>query len=135
MKTIRPAARAFLATVGVAIFLTTAAVVVSPPAIAQTCTYELSPPQLTTLSGGVQVTASLAPKSCDGTAQPWMTTVCVSSASSPGRCETTNAWSAARVFVDPTDRDGYLSYGKGCVNSGKPPTTTCTDYGPLHSLG
>lgn len=112
------------------------AVLFSGVALADSCAYDLSPPQLATVSGGVQqIAASLTPRKCEGLAQPTITTVCLSSANSSGRCATANAWNAATVFVDPTDLAGYVSYGKGCLNHGKPPTGTCVDYGPAYGVG
>jgi hypothetical protein len=122
----------------VGIFLCAVATYSAPPASAETCTFELSPPQLVTLTGGVvQVTASLTPRACEGTAMPQTTTVCLATADSAGRCQTAYAWTSSRVFVDRTERSGaadYHSYGKGCLDSGNPARMTCRAYGPLQSM-
>jgi hypothetical protein len=115
-----------------------AATSLAPPARADTCTFELSPPHLVTLTGGVvQVAASLTPRACEGTAMPQTTTVCLAAVNSAGRCQTAYAWTSSRVFVDRTERSGaagYHSYGKGCLDSGNPARMTCRDYGPLQSM-
>jgi hypothetical protein len=103
---------------------------------ADTCTYALSAPQLTTANGGgVQVTASLTPKECGGNAIPSIATVCVSSEGSGGRCATSYAWGVAQVFVDPIASSRYVSTGTACLNRGIPPTMACVGYGPVRQSG
>ena len=129
--------RRFVASIFASALLYAAATCCAPSASADTCTFELSPPQMATLTGGVvQVTASLTPRSCTGTAIPQRSTVCLAFGDSSGRCETAYAWTSARVFLDQTQRDGtrgYQSSGKGCVDSDDPARMTCRDYGPTQT--
>jgi hypothetical protein len=108
----------------------------APAAKAESCSYELSPPQLATLSGGlVQVTASIKPTGCDGHAHPSRSTVCVSSADSNGKCAQGLGWEEVRVYADPIAWASTVSNGSGCFFTGNPPTNTCTPYGPNHHSG
>ena len=106
----------------------------APVAKAESCSFELSPPQLATLSGGlVQVTASIKPTGCDGHARPNRSTVCVSSADSSGKCAQGFGWDEVRVYADPIGWASTVSNGSGCFLGGKPLASTCTPYGPNHS--
>ncbi len=98
-----------------------------------TCSFDLSAPQWTTAAGGVrQITATVKPIACEGTAFPMRSTVCVSVADSASKCASTWAWNTAQVFVDPGS-SSYASSGNGCVTYGNPSSVTCNALGPKRS--
>jgi hypothetical protein len=127
-------ARRLYSAVAAAISLSTAATAAAPTAGAEeTCSYELSPPHLATLAGGVvQVTATLTPVACTGSAHPNTNSVCVSASDSSSKCATINGWNTAQVFIDPIGSGHYVSTGNGCVDRSSSLKLTCTPYGPLN---
>ena len=103
---------------------------------ADSCSYRLSAPHLSTLKGGtVQVTASLEVSSCEGKVSPANSTVCVSSELSNGRCAAGVARNAATVYADPAGADSWTSTGVGCYITGPLGQQVCISYGPVHSTG
>jgi hypothetical protein len=125
-----------LATVIAGLLAPCAAYLFSSPALAGadavTCTFSLSAPTMTTANGGAQqVTAALTPTSCDGTARPSNSTVCISSGNSPGNCAIAYGWEVAHVYLGASSAQSVVSTGIGCSNAGNPPSMTCASLGPL----
>ena len=99
------------------------------------CSFTLSPPQLTTLPGGARaVTATLAVSACSGHAQAASSTICVSAPDGPNDCATTPAWNPAQVFVTASKLTGrFTATAKGCwqVTSVMGGNYTCAPLGPV----
>jgi len=97
------------------------------------CTFTVSAPQLTTLSGGATaVTATAAASSCSGTVQPAMTTVCLSGGGSAGNCKTVYGWDTAQVFLTVTQMSGtFTAKANGCWRMTLNVTTVCSPPPPV----
>ena len=108
----------------------TAVAAAEPPT---TCTYNLSPPQVVDVSGTQMVTVTLSPGACDRS-NAYLSVACVQEEGSPGpgKCEQNNGVLTAQVFYAPY-RPGatYVATGRGCANTGNPPTPVCTPVGPV----
>jgi len=97
------------------------------------CTYTVSAPQLITLPGGATaVTATAAASSCSGTAQPTITTVCLSGGGSAGNCKTVYGWDTAQVYMTATQMSGtFTAKANGCWRITMNVTTQCSPPPPL----
>ena len=117
--------------------LSTAALVTAGRVGAQpdeaSCTFTVSAPQLTTLSGGATaITATAAASTCSGTAQPAMTTVCLSGGGSAGNCKTVYGWDTAQVFLTVTQMSGtFTAKANGCWRITMHVNTECSPPPPV----
>jgi hypothetical protein len=97
------------------------------------CSYTLSPPQVSQLSGTNVVTATLTPAACDQS-DTYLLVACVQLQGSdgPGQCAQGEGILPARVFYQPYQPGAtYISTGRGCSSIGNPPTPVCAPSGPL----
>ncbi len=110
----------------------TAGLAGAEPDASEACAYTLSPPQVVQVSGTDVVTAMLAPAACNRS-QPYLLVACIQLEGSdgPGRCAQGEGIIPAQVFYQPY-RPGavYVSTGRGCANTGNPPTPICQPAGP-----
>lgn len=109
---------------------TTAIAVAEPP---PTCTFNLTPPQVVSISGTEMVTATVSPGACQRSVA-YLSVACLQLEGSPEapKCQQNNGVLAAQVFYAPY-RPGatYVSTGRGCANTGNPPQPVCTPVGPV----
>lgn len=109
---------------------TTAVAVAEPP---PTCTFNLSPPQVVSVSGTEMVTATVSPGACQRSVA-YVSVACLQLEGSPEapKCQQNNGVLEAQVFYAPY-RPGatYVSTGRGCANTGNPPQPVCTPVGPV----
>jgi hypothetical protein len=88
-----------------------------PSALADddSCSFELSAPQATTLpGGGAMVTATVRAIKCTGLAQATDAFVCVTNPAGVDQCKRSPAWSTAQVYVAGGGNGIYTAQGKGC---------------------
>jgi hypothetical protein len=82
----------------------------------QSCSFELTAPQRTTLPGTggvVAVTATVRAIKCTGLAEATDAVVCITTPTGVQQCDRGPAWSTAQVYV--TGSGGtYTAQGKGC---------------------
>jgi|GEM_PF-5412540 len=99
----------------------------------ESCTFTSTAPQLITLPGGATaVTATAAASACSGSAQPAMTTVCLSGGASAGNCKTAYGWDTAQVFLTVTQMSGiFTAKANGCWRVTMHVTTECSPPPPL----
>ncbi|MCV7038440.1 hypothetical protein BST36_10010 [Mycolicibacterium moriokaense] len=109
---------------------TTAIAVAEPP---PTCTFNLTPPQVVSVSGTEMVTATLSPGACERSVA-YLSVACLQLEGSPEapNCQQNNGVLEAQVFYAPyTPGATYVSTGRGCANTGNPPQPVCTPVGPI----
>lgn len=111
----------------------TAGLAGAEPDAPEACAYTLSPPQVVQVSGTAMVTATLDPAGCNR-ANPYLLVACIQLQGSdgPGQCAQGEGIVPAQVFYQPY-RPGavYISTGRGCANTGNPPTPSCQGAGPF----
>lgn len=115
---------------GLAGFATTGPAVAEPPP--PPCAFSLSPPQLVQVSGTDMVTATLAPAECKTPATPMLSVACLQlqgSATAP-RCAQVGGPGTARVYAPYRAGSTYVSTGRGCATTVRPPASICQTTGP-----
>ena len=99
------------------------------------CAFRLTPPTLTTLSGGGKaVTAALAPESCTPKSVPFTSTVCVATSDGSNFCKTANAWDTAEVYATSGHYAGtFTASANGCsrVSVGNHTQLVCIPLTPV----
>jgi hypothetical protein len=104
----------------------------APHALAddESCSFELSAPQTTSLPGGAAaVTATVRATKCTGMAEATDAVVCITSPAGAHQCQRSPAWSIAQVFVTAGGSGTYTAGGKGCW--GVFERTDCRDLGSV----
>ncbi len=105
--------------------------VADPAADPILCNYTMSDPQVVDVSGTKMVNASLTPASCNGTAEPFSSQVCLSSGSAAGSCAELPGYQKAQVYLSPyVPGQSYTVRGRGCANQAQPPLSFCSSIGP-----
>jgi hypothetical protein len=106
----------------------------APSALAddQSCSFELTAPQTTTLpGGGGAVTATVRAIKCTGLAEATDAYVCINTPTGAHQCTRSPAWSTAQVYVTADGSGTYTAQGKGCW--GVFERTDCRDLGTVNS--
>lgn len=96
----------------------------------QSCSFELSAPQATTLpGGGAAVSATVRAVKCTGLAEATDAFVCITAPNGVNDCQRSPAWSTAEVFVTAGGSGTYTAEGKGCW--GVFEQADCRDLAPV----
>lgn len=97
------------------------------------CSFTLSPPHLTQVSGTDAVAVTVSPGACNQ-AESYILVACIQQQGSPGPglCRQNNGILTAQVYWQPY-RPGatYIATGRGCASAGNPKQPYCQPVGPI----
>ena len=84
-----------------------------PPPPGTPCSFTLSPPQVTPVSGTNMVTATVTPAGCAGPFRPRLSVVCLQRSDSPTQCTQARDTDTAQLSVPHQPGATYTSTGRG----------------------
>lgn len=97
-----------------------------------TCNYNITAPQVVTVSGVSMVTVSVSSVGCQGLANPMLMVACVAvAAGDPDQCQQRNGVGTAQTYRPYRPGATYIATGKGCASVAIPPSSICSALGPI----